>query len=210
MTHDTATTSKPFEVGTTGWTASDLEDFETEGKWFEGRYEIVEGVLTQMAAAYYIGGKFLVRLFMEVQARQKERSVRGDFSTEVDIIIDDARVARSDAVWMTPQEQQLQARVAKDLGRLDPDRTRILIPPSLVIEVISPGHEAHDRRTKRKWYAEFGVPRYWIMDPFERSLECLLLDGAIYKVETAGRGSETIRPVLFDGLQIDLANVWAD
>lgn len=40
---------KPFEPGTTGWTAADLDDPRIEREWFRGRYEIVEGVLTLLS-----------------------------------------------------------------------------------------------------------------------------------------------------------------
>lgn len=51
----TGTSSRPFEPGTTGWTVHDLDDPEIERQWFEGRYEIVEGVLTKMPPAYFTG-----------------------------------------------------------------------------------------------------------------------------------------------------------
>ena len=47
-------------------------------------------------------------------------------------------------------------------------------------------HEAHDRVTKRRWYAEFGVANYWLLDVFGRSLECLVLDGGEYRADAAG------------------------
>lgn len=54
-----ALSSKPFRPGTTGWSASDLDDPRIEGKWLRGSYEIVEGVLTRMPPAYFIGGESL-------------------------------------------------------------------------------------------------------------------------------------------------------
>ena len=38
-------------------------------------------------------------------------------------------------------------------------------PPDWVLEVASPGTEAEDRGTKRRKYAEMGVPEYWLFDP---------------------------------------------
>ena len=94
-------------------------------------------------------------------------------------------------------------------GPRDPERTRILVPPTLVIESLSPGHEAHDRRTKRKWYAEFGVPNYWLFDPFARSMECLMLESGTYRVDRHARGDDELRPSLFPGLVVPLGEVWS-
>ena len=86
----------------------------------------------------------------------------------------------------------------------------LTIPPTLVIESVSRGHEAHDRETKRRRYAEFGVPHYWIVDADARSLDCLRLDGGVYVDAGVGRGDDVIRPAAFDGLSIPLAEVWDD
>jgi Uma2 family endonuclease len=203
-----ATSSKPFRPGTTGWTASDLDDPRIEGKWLRGSYEIVEGVLTRMPPAYYIGGKFLFNLMFLVRCHQERNGIAGSFSGEVDIIIDEERVAKADAVWMTPGEESLQADAARDAGRGDPGRTRILVPPSLVIESISPGHERHDRNVKRKWYAEFGVPNYWLLNAYERSLELLVLDGGVYRTNCSGTADAELRPAMFPGLVLPLSKVW--
>jgi Uma2 family endonuclease len=203
------TSSKPFEPGTTGWTAGDLDDPRIEEQWLKGSYEIVEGVLTTMPPAYFTGGKALFNLMFEVRTFQRQVGIAGDFSVEVDLVIDDERVAKADAVWMTPQEQQRQAEAALRGGRSDPNRSRILVPPALVIESLSPGHERHDRHVKRKWYAEWGVKHYWLLDAFEQSLECLVLDAGTYSVVATGRGEDLVRPTLFPGPTLSLATVWA-
>ena len=211
-----ATSSKPFRPGTTGWGASDLDDPDVEARWFEGRYEIVEGVLTEMPAAYFSSANRLFELQLRISLHQRSTGTAGKFANEVDIVIDEPRVVRADAVWMTPQDEARQNAAAANAPPVassgmprDPERTRILVPPTLIIESLSPGHESHDRRTKRKWYAEFGVPNYWLFDPFARSLECLVLEGKTYRVDQTGHGDETVRPVLFPGLVIPLADVWS-
>jgi Uma2 family endonuclease len=203
-----ATSSKPFKVGTTGWTASDLDDPRIEGKWLRGSYEIVEGVLTRMPPAYFTGGEALVNLMHVVLSHQEKTGIQGSFSVEVDIIIDEERVAKADAVWMTPAERARQAEASHIAGRRDPNRTRILVPPSLVIESVSPGHERHDHRVKRKWYAEFGVPHYWLLNAFERTLECLALEQGRYRVERSAAVGDEIQPTLFAGLTLPLTRVW--
>src|SRR4051794_34059607 len=203
-----ATFSRPFVLGTTGWTASDLDDPSIEREWLRGRYEIVEGVLTQMPAAYYSGGETLIRLIYRIIAHAGEEA--GGFAPEADIVIDEMRVVRADAVFLTPTDKFRQAQVRHSAGRTDPNRTRILIPPTLVIESLSPGHEVHDQKTKRRWYAEFGVPNYWLLNSFERSLQCLVLDGREYRQDVAGRDQQEIRPSLFPNLAISLEELWPE
>jgi Uma2 family endonuclease len=129
---------------------------------------------------------------------------------EVDIIIDELRVARTDAVLLLPADARRQTRAARAAGRRDVKRTRILVPPTLLIESVSPGHEEHDRRVKRRWYAEFGVPKYWILDAFAQTLECLRLKGGRYVRDVHGKGRRIIKPAAFAGLALDPGAVWED
>ena len=202
--------AKTFEPGSTGWSAADLHDPAVERAWLDGRYEIINGVLSVMAAAYFDGGEATVNLVSIVKDHLRARGVRGGFATEVDVIIDNLRVVRADAVYLDGETKRRQRAAAVAAGRRDPRRTRILVPPTLVIESISPGHEVHDRVTKRAWYGEFGVPNYWLLDTFDRSLECLVLDGGQYRTDAAGRDADVVRPVAFAGLAIPLAEVWAE
>ena len=140
--------SKPFKPGTTGWSASDLDDPRIEAKWERGRYEIINGVLTQMPAAYFYGGEVLANLISEVRAAIRSAKIPGSFSVEVDIIFDEQRVVRGDSCYMTPADKKKQAIEAKKWGKPDPTRARIYVPPTIVIESMSPGHHAHDRVTK--------------------------------------------------------------
>jgi Uma2 family endonuclease len=205
-----AASSRPFVPGTTGWTVRDLEDPQIERLWFQGRFEIVNGVLTTMPPAYFLGTRCLQELVFILKSELKKNHIPDAFGGEVDIVIDEDRVVRADAVWLTPADSERQQQATKQVGKTDPDRTRILIPPTLVIESISPGHERHDERTKRRWYAEFGVPNYWILDGFARSLKCLVLDGGEYRVDGEGRGAVAIRPTLFPALVIELGKLWLE
>jgi Uma2 family endonuclease len=205
-----APSPRPFVPGTTGWTARDLDDPEIERQWFSGRFEIIDGVLTTMAPAYFTGSRPLQELVFQLKTHLKAKQLPDDFGGEVDIVIDEDRIVRADAVWLTPQDQERQRQAMLLAGKTDPKRTRVLVPPTLVIESISPGHERHDERTKRRWYAEFGTPNYWILNAFARSLKCLVRDAGEFRADAEGSGSAAVHPSLFPGLTIDLATLWLD
>ena len=199
-----------FKPGTTGWTAADLDDPDIERLWLRGRYEIVEGVLTTMPAAYYAGGESLTELIYLIKEHGKRLGEKRSFSVEVDIVISERRVARSDAAMLLPDALKRQRAAARLAGRRDVRRTPIYVPPTLVIESLSPGHEAHDLETKRLWYAEFGVPHYWLLNAFTRELLCLRLETGAYVQDAHGSVDQTISPALFPGLNIDLKDLWGD
>lgn len=68
---------------------------------------------------------------------------------------------------------------------------------------------ALDRGDKRKVYQREGVPWFWIVDPKDRTLEVLALDGPSYRVVDVFSGEEKVRVRPFDAIELDLAVLWA-
>jgi hypothetical protein len=57
-------------------------------------------------------------------------------------------------------------------------------------------------------YEIFGVPNYWILDAFAKSLECYRLDGTEYRLDAMGKDQETIQPSVFAGLSVSVGKLW--
>jgi Uma2 family endonuclease len=57
-----------------------------------------------------------------------------------------------------------------------PDTRPITIAPDWVCEILSERHEARDRVTKKRLYAEHGIASYWVVDPQARTLEAFSLE----------------------------------
>jgi Uma2 family endonuclease len=197
-----------LQPGTRGWSTKDLEDPQIQFLWDQGRYEIIDGVLTVMPPAYFRGGMVVDNLKFLLRSYFKAQQIRAVFSGEVDIAITPTRAVRADGVVVIgadlPRFEALQFEPA---GTTWKDHV-LTLPPTLVIESVSQGHEDHDQVTKRQWYAGFKVPHYWIVDGFARTLECLRLNGDKYELDAAGAQYETLEPPSFPGLKIALREVW--
>jgi Uma2 family endonuclease len=100
-------------------------------------------------------------------------------------------------------------RRGNDAAR-DQDTVLVRGRPDLVVEVVSPSSRRYDRVTKLRWYAQLGVPEYWLVDPETRTLERLVLRDGAYVIAAALAESETFGPDGFDGLEIPLAKLWGD
>jgi Uma2 family endonuclease len=66
-----------------------------------------------------------------------------------------------------------------------------LIPPRLVIEVVSPNQENRDYRDKRSEYAARRVSEYWIVDPLQQQITILSWVDGLYE-DSIYQGSESI------------------
>jgi Uma2 family endonuclease len=202
------TLTKPFAPGTTGWTADDLLQPEIERQWDTHPYEIIEGVLTIMPAAYLSGGKALFNLLYLLRSHEHAQGKFVTIATEIDVVLSPRRVVRPDGVLLTPEDEARQVVASRHARKPRHGNVRILVPPTLIVESISIEHEAHDRETKRGWYAEAGVPNYWLLDAYQKTLECLVLKDGVYNVDASGRDDDHLSPSAFPGLAIALADVW--
>ena len=81
-------------------------------------------------------------------------------------------------------------------------------PPELVIEILSTPRGNVERTEKLDDYARSGIREYWIVNPFDRSVDVYLLSGAEYRLtETARHGS--LRPDTFPGVAVVVDEIWA-
>jgi Uma2 family endonuclease len=204
-----APTHRDFVPGTTGWSVDDLDDPAIESLWAAGKFEIVEGVLTSMPPAYYDGSFALKRLIKLIDRHLESHDPDGEVVLEVDLVLGKHRLPVVDAVYLAPEDRDRAKQANARSGHSGLTYGRILIPPTLVIESLSIGRESHDRDTKRRWYAEAGVPNYWMLDAHARTLECLIIDSGVYRADAFGHGDAEVRPTLFPGLIVRLGSLWA-
>ena len=59
--------------------------------------------------------------------------------------------------------------------------TKIIGPPALVVEILSPSTSLRDRSLKLDLYARVGVAEYWIADPEEREVVRYVLEDGGYR-----------------------------
>ena len=79
----------------------------------------------------------------------------------------------------------------------------------LVMEVVSPDDRRRDLETKRREYAQAGIPEYWIVDPEIRRISVLTLAGAEYAVHGEFGAGEQATSTLLPGFAVDVAALFA-
>ena len=81
-----------------------------------------------------------------------------------------------------------------------------VLPPHLVIEVVSPGQRNRERDygRKRRQYAARGIPEYWLIDPEEHAITVLQLNEGNYLEVGRFAGSIRIQSPELERLGIQL------
>lgn len=83
--------------------------------------------------------------------------------------------------------------------------------PDLIVEILSPASQRHDRFVKLALYQRAGVREYWIVEPETRTVQVMLLDsgGALQIHEVYGVG-DIARVNVLEGCFIDLGKAFAE
>ena len=160
------------------WTVDDLFELPDDGM----RYELADGCLLMSPSPSPHHGKaqFYLRELLQRQA-PAGIAVSGDVGVQIG----------SKYTYFIPDLFVIPV-AAFDT------HPKYLLPADvmLAVEILSEHNRGRDQVLKRHYYASVGIPRYWIVDPFEHTLTVLALDGTEYASEIVPAGTEwrTDRP----------------
>ena len=81
--------------------------------------------------------------------------------------------------------------------------------PDLIVEVLSPSTQRHDRLTKYNLYERAGVREYWIVSPEERTVQVSVLqaDGR-YRVVELYTSGDVAKVNVLEGCFLELSKMW--
>lgn len=82
--------------------------------------------------------------------------------------------------------------------------------PDMVVEILSPSTQRHDRLTKFNLYQRAGVREYWIVDPANRAVQSFVLEDGRYSVKEFGTAGDKLRVNVLEDCVIDLSEVFPE
>ena len=123
------------------------------------RYQIIEGDLIMTPAPPTLHQRISANIEYFLRQHTWQSGEGEVFDAPVDVILSDTDVVQPDILWLQSENRTM----VKKEG--------IFGAPDLVIEVISPSTEAHDRGVKRKLYAKYGVKELWLVDGHKKEIE---------------------------------------
>lgn len=178
-----------------------LEEFLNDDDRTEQRYELVDGVLVEMPPESDRNNRIALFLLAEFLKIIPLRLIRHK-DTEIVVTGGRARVRLPDLLVLT--DELAQALRDQRRGTITPD----MPPPSIVVEVVSPGteNENRDYRYKRSEYAARGIAEYWIVDPEKAQVTLLMLVDGFYEAAVL-TGSDVIRSLQLPVLQITINQI---
>src|SRR5271157_476671 len=159
------------------------------------RYELIEGELVVSAAPNTEHQRKIGSLFAQLWYFVRQHDLGEVFSAPYDVVLAPSTVVEPDIVFVSKARKSIVKEGCIEGA------------PDLVVEAISPLSRMTDRWAKRDRYAEFGVPEYWLLEPFEPRIEVLRLEGRKYRVVAVFGPGDTLESPTFPGFRLPLASL---
>ncbi len=160
------------------------------------QYQLIEGELFMTPPPGFSHQISVTRLTRIIDQYLNKNPIGVVICAPYAVVLSDIHVVEPDLVYVSNERRNL----IKERG--------IFGSPDLVVEVLSKGNKKMDRTRKFKLYAQFKVPRCWIVDPMEKTMEMYELVKGEYQLIAKKQGSEIVKPTLFFGLEFSLKELW--
>jgi Uma2 family endonuclease len=156
--------------------------------------ELIEGHIVMSPRARYDHG-YLSSLLHAILFDIADANDADAMSAPLDVVFSERVVLQPDLIYV---ENIRREQVIKGVMRG---------APNLVIEIISPSNPSRDRKKKFKLYQKYGVPEYWLFDPYDQTQEFYVLVKGKYKpAQTNSQGS--YRSPVLPVLKINTKELW--
>ena len=171
---------------------TDLVNMPDDGR----RYEIHGGELVVVPSPLPIHQIAVLRIATRLDDYGRQSGGTA-LVAPLDIVFDEHDVVQPDVVFFRAERRHLvQPRAV----------TRAA--PDIAVEVLSPSTAAVDRGRKMGLFARYGVPEYWIADPFRLRFEAHVLAAGAYELAQMASSGDIVRSVLLPGLTFPVAGIF--
>ncbi len=162
------------------------------------RYELLDWVLVKDPAPIVMHQRVSRRLQRMLEDYVAATDPAGEvFNAPLDVKLGDYTVVQPDILYIAGGQKELVLR------------ERIEGSPMLVVEVLSASTASRDRVRKMRIYQQARIPHYWLVDPEERTMECLELQDGSYAIVASGMDEDVVEAPGFPGLTIELKALWS-
>ncbi len=171
-----------------------LEEYENipEG----APYQLIDGVIVMTPSPVPYHQKISRKIENLISEFVEKRNLGEVFDAPLDIQFSDQDILQPDIFFIAKEH-------ASVIGE-----KRIEGPPGLIVEILSESTAYMDLRYKKNLYEKSGVQEYWIVDPFEKSVEVFILKDNAYRLDQRVTGGGSVRSLLLDGFSVELNNIF--
>ncbi len=134
------------------------------------RYELIDGEIVVSPSGIMRHQQISVRLSTLLFTFVEGNDLGVVVAAPMDVRLDRDLVVQPDVI-----------AILKGSPAYNPNELRVMGPPDLAIEILSPSTAMWDLNRKREIYEHYGVREYWIVDSDRKTVTALELTDGVYK-----------------------------
>jgi Uma2 family endonuclease len=183
-----------------------LNLFPRQGKWTEADYfrlpetnkiiELSEGRLIITPPPTDLHQKIAAKLFLLICNHATSNNLGEVRFSPIGVRLSKGIIREPDIVFMSNEHKDRITEIYWGV-------------PDLVMEILSKSTAKDDKENKFHEYEKAGVLEYWIVDPFNKSIEVFCLQNEVFTLFGKWVSRETAKSKLLDGLEISVDEVMA-
>ena len=161
------------------------------------RRELVWGRVREPAAPRWGHQEIVTRTTVLLYQHVHEQQLGRVCASPVDVVLDARKglVVQPDVVFVSNERVHIVDG-------------QVWGAPDLVVEVESFGTRRRDRVWKRRWYGQYGVREYWLVDPVERTVTVLTFPTVGRMRRRRCRGDAPVESAVLPGLRVSASDVF--
>ncbi len=160
------------------------------------RYEILDGELYMVPAPNIKHQRVSRNLEIALVQHSKANGIGEILHAPCDVILSDENVVQPDVLFIRKERACI-------IGE-----NNIQGAPDIVVEILSEGTRRKDLEIKKKIYAAYGVPEYWIVDPQAETIAVFLWNESGYVEKGIFASSDQLSSPILPQLNLKLVEIF--
>ena len=162
------------------------------------RRELVWGMVREPAAPFWSHQEIVTRATVLLYEHVERRGLGKVSASPIDVVLDEARglIVQPDVVFLSNERLRLVHK-------------QVWGAPDLVVEVESPGTRQRDRVWKRRWYRQYGVREYWLIDTIACTLTVFGFGENGRATRRTFRGRAPVRSVVLPAFEVPVSTFFS-
>jgi len=160
------------------------------------RYEILDGDLYVVAAPNIRHQSVSFNLEIALFQHIRDKGLGRVLHAPCDVVLSAENVVQPDILFIRKER----------LGIVG--EANLQGPPDIAVEILSEPSRCKDLEVKKKIYARFGVPEYWIVDPEADTVEFLVWSELGYVTAGVFRKADRLSSPLLPDLKLPLSDIF--
>jgi Uma2 family endonuclease len=179
--------------------------FPRQGEWTEEDYfklpetnriiELSEGRLIISPSPTPRHQRISGNLFPLIRNYVKSNSLGEVCYSPLDVRLWKGKIRQPDIAFMSKEHKE---RITEELWGI----------PDLVVEILSESTAKRDKGKKYREYQKAGIPEYWIVDPFQQTIDIYTLENKAYTLLGKYGAGEIAYSKLLAGFQVAVNSVF--